>query len=349
MPEPTYVTIPDLTAAQDAQVNDNMLIEAAVVDQNEQSGYSSRKVTRGQLLSELKEDLTDIEEQISGGMGVSEALKAALLQLATKVAYIDQNGQDYYDDLYDALYPSAPPATLVSISAEYTQSGTVYDTDSLDSLKSDLVVTALYDDQTTAIATDYTLSGTLAEGISTITVSYGGTTPTFSVTVTADALYPLAYGSYTIKATNDLGTITVSKGAKTHVKIEFPNAVTLNGGSFTNLTSMLSGTSGSEILNNKPLWFTIPSGVLCELKLENPINTTGKNFAMNFRKALAATSLSWSLTDGQHTTDETISQTLQTAEDASCLFTYMQANTQIPANSKIEFDITFTVDGIRYF
>lgn len=74
-------------------------------------------------------------------------------------------------------------ANLVSISATYTQSGTVYDTDSLDSLKSDLVVTASYDNGTSQTVTDYTLSGTLEVGTSTITVSYGGMSASFSVTV----------------------------------------------------------------------------------------------------------------------------------------------------------------------
>jgi hypothetical protein len=46
------------------------------------------------------------------------------------------------------------------------------------------VVTASYDDSTTAVITDYVLNGTVAEGTSTITVSYGGFTDTFSVTVT---------------------------------------------------------------------------------------------------------------------------------------------------------------------
>lgn len=76
-------------------------------------------------------------------------------------------------------------ATLLSIEATYTQSGTVYDTDTLDSLKSDLVVTASYDDSTTATVTGYTLSGTLTEGTSTITVTYGGKTTTFNVTVSS--------------------------------------------------------------------------------------------------------------------------------------------------------------------
>lgn len=76
-------------------------------------------------------------------------------------------------------------ATLLSIDAVYTQSGTVYDTDTLDSLKADLVVTGTYDDNTTRPITDYVLSGTLAEGVSVITVSYGGKTTAFNVAVSA--------------------------------------------------------------------------------------------------------------------------------------------------------------------
>ena len=192
------------------------------------------------------------------GTGLTEEIRQALLQIARKVAYIDEHGQTYYNNLYDALYaiqavtvsptrvglttigatsqligatvPSGGTITwassntavatvsdtglvtsvgygtatitatsggksatcsvvvaqaqLESITAVYTQSGTVYDTDTLDSLKPDLVVTAYYDNQTSAVVTDYTLSGTLTEGTSTITVSYGGETDTFDVTVT---------------------------------------------------------------------------------------------------------------------------------------------------------------------
>lgn len=198
-------------------------------------------------------------------------VKLALLQIAEKTAYIDTNGQDYYDALYDALYPpiravsvslsensfslsglnqthtltatvepsnveddtvywgSSNPevavvadgvvtsvgigdavitatcagkkdnavltvetAALVSISAAYTQSGTVYDTDSLDSLKPDLVVTATYADSSTGVITTYTLSGALNEGTSTITVTYQGESDTFDVVVTS------AYTYYTV-------------------------------------------------------------------------------------------------------------------------------------------------------
>lgn len=144
----------------------------------------------GDLSNLETEDQTNLvaainEAASTGGGGMTEAVKAALLQIAQKVAYIDQNGQNYYNALYNALYPLAE---LVSIAAVYTQSGTVYTTDTLDTLKTDLVVTATYDDLSTRTvsAFDYTLSGTLTEGTSTITVSYGGKTTTFDVTVTAE-------------------------------------------------------------------------------------------------------------------------------------------------------------------
>ena len=79
---------------------------------------------------------------------------------------------------------SASAAVVASISAVYTQSGTVYNTDTLDSLREDLVVTATYDGGTTSVVTTYALSGALTAGTSTITVTYGGETTTFSVTVT---------------------------------------------------------------------------------------------------------------------------------------------------------------------
>lgn len=98
-------------------------------------------------------------------------------------------------------------ATLESISAVYTQSGTVYDTDSLDSLKAGLVVTATYDDTSTATvpSDSYSLSGTLTVGTSTITVTYQGKTTTFSVPV--NGLYKLA-SAFTSTGSNSIDTNT---------------------------------------------------------------------------------------------------------------------------------------------
>lgn len=117
--------------------------------------------------------------QSGGGSDLTPAVKTALLDCFAHVAWAVEDGQQYYDALRDALY------ALQSISAAYTQSGTVYDTDSLDSLKADLVVTATYGDGSTQTvpAESYTLSGTLTAGTSTITVSYGDKTTTFDVVV----------------------------------------------------------------------------------------------------------------------------------------------------------------------
>lgn len=136
------------------------------------------------------ENLNDIQDAIialeeTPAQGLTEDMKQALLQLAQKVAYIDDQGQTYYDDLYDAFYP---PKTVVLITAVFNQGSTViYDDTALDDLKQYLTVTAKYDDNTTAILADsaYTLSGLLEAGTSTVTVAYNGLTTTFTVNVTA--------------------------------------------------------------------------------------------------------------------------------------------------------------------
>lgn len=114
--------------------------------------------------------------------GLSFAAKQAIMDCFAHVAWVDEHGQQYYDALYNALFEGV---TLESITAVFTQgSAVIYDDDALDILKQYLTVTATYSDSTTAVVTDYTLSGTLNAGTSTITVSYGGKTDTFTVTVT---------------------------------------------------------------------------------------------------------------------------------------------------------------------
>ena len=77
--------------------------------------------------------------------------------------------------------------TVTSISATYTQSGVVYESDVLDDLKVDLVVSATWSDasETVVSSSEYVLSGELTAGTSTVTVSYGGKTTTFDVVVSA--------------------------------------------------------------------------------------------------------------------------------------------------------------------
>ena len=127
---------------------------------------------------------------------LSPAVKAALLQIAEKVAYIDEHGEDYYDALDAALNAIA----VLQITAVFTQgSAVIYDTDTLDSLKQYLVVTAYYDDGTSADVTNLcTLSGSMAEGTNTITVTYEDKTTTFQVTTVQKILYTLSASDFAI-------------------------------------------------------------------------------------------------------------------------------------------------------
>lgn len=200
-----------------------------------------------------------------GETGMSEEFKQALHDILEKVAYIDEDGQDYLDALDEAMWP---PANLSYITCVYTQSGTVYDTDSLDSLKSDLVVTAHWNDNTTSTvpSTDYSLSGTLEDGTSTITVSYGGKTTTFTVTVTASPV-PSGYTIYDYITYNNivLGGSTSGYGiiAPIDMKSEYIYETTIyyNGTESTaqNIMGTRNGSGGTQQFG---LFFVASSGEL---------------------------------------------------------------------------------------
>ena len=128
----------------------------------------------------------------------TNAAKSALIALLEKVAYIDGNGQQYLDELITNL-----AATVTSIDAVFTQgSAIIYDTDSLEALEQYLVVTASYSDGTSSVVSGYTLSGTLTVGTSTITVTYGGQTDTFTVSVTKAPLWVFTDGYTVVKSTS---------------------------------------------------------------------------------------------------------------------------------------------------
>lgn len=276
---------------------------------------------------------------IPSGSGLSDEAKQALLALLEKVAYVDENGQTYYDALEIALYP---PANLVSISAVYTQRLAVYDTASLDDLKADLVVTAHMDDGTTRTATEYTLSGTLAEGTSTITVHYGGKTTTFNVMVTKEAaLYPLADGVFYDTGEPSIMTITNDN----HVKLVFNKEASASY--YLNLTTgKFSNGMPSVVIDNLPSWFIVPANKEATFYIENVVNDGNISFEVNFRNANASTSASYGSGAGTHTNGFSVTKTETVDKNLSCVFMFFSS--PVPAGSVIEFDIGFTVDGTEY-
>lgn len=173
------------------------------------SGRAADAKVTGDEVADLKNtigDLGDLEtttktdivaaineaNQHGSGSGLTDDIKEALLDCFANVAWIGSDGQDYYDALEEALYPHAD---LLSISAVYTQTGKVYTDSTLDSLRTDLVVTANYADSTSETITAYLLSGTLTEGTSTITVTYDGKTTTFNVTVSVATTHTISYAN----------------------------------------------------------------------------------------------------------------------------------------------------------
>ena len=202
-------------------------------------------------------EVADLKSAISGG-GLTPAIKSALLQLAEKVAYIDDDGQDYYDALYAALYP---PAGLVSIDAVFSPGAAViYTTTPLDDLKQYLTVTATYDDTSTATVTAYTLSGTLEEGTNTITVTYADKTDTFSVVAVEWNTSPnVEYANYTLTNSGQLYALT---GAC----VTAPYGYTLD-------VDSIKATSYYNAENN----YVTMTGLIWDMKMYTP-NSAGISF-----------------------------------------------------------------------
>ena len=128
------------------------------------------------------DEISSLKSQIAQNSGVPREVKLAMDALFAKIVVEDD---DTYTSQYAIIHDWATSvARVTSITAVFDQSGVMITTDNtLNDLKQYLTVTASYSDGTTEEVTGYTLSGTLASGTSTITVTYSGKTATFDVTV----------------------------------------------------------------------------------------------------------------------------------------------------------------------
>ena len=238
-------------------------------------------------------------------------------------------------------------ATLESISAVYTQSGTVYDTDSLDSLRSDLVVTGTYDDTSTATITGYTLSGTLTAGTSTVTVSYGGKTDTFTVTVTEAPLYMLTNGTHTYTATDGDGYITISD--HDHVKMDRVSQASSGTGRGYNFICLSDlDYNGTDIksntnINNHSSIFSLSENDVVRFVISN-VSGSFDDYTVGLREASGTTSVA---AVSSQTTDADTTVTVNATKNVGCLFLYV--GTQSAADKDFEADIAVYVNDVRYF
>ena len=170
-------------------------------------GTAADAKATGEKISSLTKDLSQLSEEIDGlkengintGNGATTTQANSLWTVLQKIAFTEALTDEELDTFKTAwkISNSAgtdPEATLSSISATYT-GGSVAVGTSVNSLTG-ITVTATYSDGSTTEVTDYTLSGTIAKGSNTITVSYDEKTTTFTVTGVAEDTPEPLYGTY---------------------------------------------------------------------------------------------------------------------------------------------------------
>ena len=201
--------------------------------------------------SSLSDDVDDLKIATSGHL-VSDEIKNALLACFQNVAWSTPDGQIYYAALESMLNP---PAELISISVSYTQTMTVTPFDNLNVLRPDLVVMANYADSTSQRIYGYLLTGTLAEGTSVITVTYGGKSGTFSVEVTdTTLLYKLASATTFTGSSSEVINTGVALFPTVDRDITIVMSVSPNGN--PDSTFMLYGGNTSSPYNALSCWYT---------------------------------------------------------------------------------------------
>ena len=142
---------------------------------------------------------------VPGEVGLSEAIKTALLNIFRHVAYTDDQGRTYYEELCDAMEVEVGPLIDFITATLELGSHLVYPTDSLNSLKNYLTVLDASDN----IVTDYTLEGDISTtGIHTITVSSGDAETTFDVIVSTNDTGILYEWDFTKSLTDERQNVT---------------------------------------------------------------------------------------------------------------------------------------------
>lgn len=332
------ITVDDVLSNTSENPVQNKVITAALATKADQAGIQ-------QVIEDEVDDWLSVQAPSIGTL--SYAAKQALLACFAHVAWIDDQGQSYYNALESELFPDA---TLESISAVFTQgSAVIYDTDSLDTLTQYLTVTATYADSTTATVSDYTLSGTLTAGTSTITVSYGGKTTTFTVNVTGTV--KLANGTHMF---SDNSVVTVNNN---HVTIYL---ATLVAGSsrFVNLSDLDGNTnsifSDSNVNNKTTTFISLSANDTATLDVFNASsdnatwapNTHYYDVAINARKYNeTASAFSPTVTvypanstpNHEKITEGSTSLTASSSITMSCLIAYIASG--YPAGTTVEFDV----------
>ena len=205
----------------------------------------------------------------------------------------------------------------------------------------------------------------MAEAIDSI--SGGGITPTGTkeISITENGITTEDVTNY---ANAEISVLVPSGKVSTPYTLDFPrrNGIALGGkvnysynegtikievtSSFShyvlNYTDLLFEVyNSSTITNNKPLWFTMPANSVCVLKTKNVTNSANATWNVAMKTANGTTQF-FANTNGTHLQDEDTTQTIESATDVGCIYTYIASGA---VGDVIQFDMEFYVDGTRYF
>ena len=173
----------------------------AQIEQIKQKSIAEEEIAAA-VAAYMEENPIEIPDFSQNGVGLSNTAKTLLITILRNGAYgTDQSAKitaleaelassgssgggevepDEPSNPDVPVDPDEPEKTLTSISATYS-GGSVTAGTAVNTLTG-IVVTAHYSDGTSEAVTGYTLSGTIAEGANTVTVTYQGMTTTFAVT-----------------------------------------------------------------------------------------------------------------------------------------------------------------------
>lgn len=217
-------------------------------------------------------EVPDSSENVNGLDATSSALLITILRngvynadqsanitaLAAELGVVESDGGDTPDEPDE---PEVPEVTLSSISATYNGGDVTAGTAVTD--LTGIVVTAHYSDGSSEAVTGYTLSGTIAEGSNTVTVTYQGKTATFTVTGVAES-----GGDEPGVGVNLLENVTYIEGVNYYSGGQF-NADGYIGTDYIDVSSyeklVLTTTSASWI-DWKILWYTESKTFISESK-----------------------------------------------------------------------------------
>lgn len=181
--------------------------------------------------------------------------------------------------------PDVPEKTLTSISATYSGGDVAVGT--AVTYLTGIVVTAHYSDGSTSTVTGYTLSGTIADGSNTITVSYGGKTTTFTVTGVAEE-EPEDTGVYNIvdvaTDTYDGVEANTSDGTWTTEEEIVSKFIAMDGSTVYRLAGVSAGDTLTTVKNNSAdrLFVCLYTDGTCQKFMHNSSGITIGDFVDNY-------------------------------------------------------------------